>query len=87
MAERPTAVLAMAPRLTEGMFTAAHRERLARLCAVPDPAPLPGFDDPRAGGLLADAEILVTGWGCPPLDDAVLARAPACAWWPTRRAP
>lgn len=77
MARRPTAVLAMAPRLTEGLIAPAQLARLRELCDVPDPAPLARFDDPRAEALLARAEVLLTGWGCPPLDAPVLAAAPA----------
>lgn len=77
MAERPTAVLAMAPRLTEGLFGAAELARLRELCDVPDAEPLARFDEPRAAALLERAELLVTGWGCPPLDATVLAAAPA----------
>ena len=34
------------------------------------------FESERAGRLLEDAEILLTGWGCPELSTAVLDRAP-----------
>ncbi|MEU6809909.1 hydroxyacid dehydrogenase [Streptomyces sp. NPDC046831] len=52
---------------------------LRALRAVCDLAPLPVLDDfgtPRARSLLAGADLLVTGWGCPPLDAAVLDTAP-----------
>ncbi len=45
-------------------------------------APLPmrrhcaSFDDARARALLAETQILVTGWGCPPIDATVLEAAP-----------
>ena len=41
--------------------------------------PPPVLDDlttDRARAALADVELLVTGWGCPPLDTAVLDSAP-----------
>jgi len=76
MAERPLALLVMSPRLTEGMIRPAHRDRLASLCETPIAEPLPGFDDPRAQPLLDRVEVLLTGWGCPPLDAGVLARTP-----------
>jgi phosphoglycerate dehydrogenase-like enzyme len=76
MGERPTAVLAMSPVLTQGMLTPAHLERLRASCELPDPQPLARFDEPRADDLLARAEILLTGWGSPPIDAAVLERAP-----------
>jgi phosphoglycerate dehydrogenase-like enzyme len=76
MGDRPTAVLAMAPALTSELFSPAQRERLCALCEVPDPEPLTRFDDARAARLLPRAEILLTGWGCPRIDAAMLARAP-----------
>lgn len=76
MQGRPVAVLAMAPQLTAGMITSAHLDRLRSLCEVPDPEPLARFDEARAEALLSRAEILLTGWGVPPVDEAVLERAP-----------
>jgi phosphoglycerate dehydrogenase-like enzyme len=66
----------MSPALTGSLITPAHRTRLHELCSVPDAEPLARFDDPRAGALLADAEILLTAWGCPSLDAELLKRAP-----------
>lgn len=66
----------MAPALTTDLMTDAHRERLAALADVPDAAPLARFDDERAAALLPRAEILLTGWGSPRIDTALLARAP-----------
>jgi phosphoglycerate dehydrogenase-like enzyme len=54
-------------------------ESLTALAALCDLAPPPVLDDlttPRARTLLADVELLVTGWGCPPLDEDVLRAAP-----------
>jgi phosphoglycerate dehydrogenase-like enzyme len=74
---RPTVVLAMVPQLTRELFTAEQHARLAEVADVPDSEPLTVFADARAAALLARAEILLTGWGCPPIDAAVLAQAPA----------
>ncbi|MBO1330911.1 hydroxyacid dehydrogenase [Streptomyces sp. VRA16 Mangrove soil] len=52
---------------------------LARLRELADITPdlvVEDFADPRARAALAEAEVLVTGWGCPPIDAAVLAAAP-----------
>lgn len=52
---------------------------MAALAEVCDLAPLPVLDDlttVRARKVLADTEVLVTGWGCPRLDADVLAAAP-----------
>jgi phosphoglycerate dehydrogenase-like enzyme len=50
-----------------------------RLCDLADVDPglvAERFDEPRARAALADAEVLITGWGSPPVDEAVLALAP-----------
>jgi phosphoglycerate dehydrogenase-like enzyme len=79
MRARPIAVLAMAPALTPDLFTPEHHARLATLAELPDPQPLTRFDDERAAPLLARAEILLTAWGSPRIDAAVLAQAPHLA--------
>jgi phosphoglycerate dehydrogenase-like enzyme len=76
MRERPTLCLVMAEFLTRDLLSSEHHERLSRACEVLDPEPLARFDEPRAEGLLQRSEILLTGWGCPPLDAGVLGRAP-----------
>ena len=73
---RPKLVLSMAPVLTPELFSPALHARLAELANVLDPEPLTRFDDERAAKLLAEAEVLLTGWGCPRIDAAVLDRAP-----------
>ncbi|MGC3001471.1 hydroxyacid dehydrogenase [Streptomyces sp. G35A] len=73
---RPRAALAMSPDVASAVLDA---ESLAALAALCDLAPPPVLDDlttPRARTLLADVELLVTGWGCPPLDEDVLRAAP-----------
>ncbi len=71
------------PRLTLAMGTAAHRrvvgeDFLRRLAAVADvnPGLLEEFDSPSARQVLASTDVLVTGWGCPPLTAQVVAAAP-----------
>jgi phosphoglycerate dehydrogenase-like enzyme len=73
---RPTVVLAMVPYFTSELFTAEHFARLDAVADVPEREPLTVFGDERAAALLPRAEILLTGWGCPPLDGAALALAP-----------
>ncbi|WP_055523081.1 hydroxyacid dehydrogenase [Streptomyces graminilatus] len=73
---RPRAALAMSQEAADAVLGPAS---LAALAAVCDLAPLPVLDDlrtDRARGILADADLLVTGWGCPVLDAEVLASAP-----------
>lgn len=73
---RPNAVLAMSADVAERVFAPDIRERLARSVALA-PTLLTGeLTGAEALAVLADAEILVTGWNCPPVTAEVLARAP-----------
>jgi phosphoglycerate dehydrogenase-like enzyme len=74
--DRPVVVLAMAPALTPDLFGPSEKARLRALAELPDPEPLARFEGERAARLLAAAEVLLTGWGCPRIDAALLARAP-----------
>lgn len=73
MTAAPRAVIAMAPILSEEVFPAEVRQRIARVTTLDDGV-VPSFE--RARAVLGDVEILITGWGCPPIDAAVLAAAP-----------
>lgn len=75
---RPVVVLAMYGELAPVLLD----ESMARLRAVaelPDERPLERFDEPRAAELLARADVLLTGWACPPLTADVLDAAPHLA--------
>lgn len=71
------------PRLALAMGATTHRRVvgdgfLTRLAAVADVVPdvLQDFDSPAARRVLAGTDVLVTGWGCPPLTAQVVASAP-----------
>ncbi|MGW2848359.1 hydroxyacid dehydrogenase [Streptomyces sp. NPDC001108] len=73
---RPRAAFAMRPAAAAALLDGPA---LAALGAVCEPAPLPVLDDfttDRARSVLAETEILITGWGCPPIDEEALASAP-----------
>lgn len=75
MAERPHLVLAMSPDILDLVLPAPLRTRLDALAdvhptLVTDPA------TPAARAALADADVLLTGWGAPDIGPAVLALAP-----------
>ncbi|MFJ9037145.1 hydroxyacid dehydrogenase [Streptomyces sp. NPDC102406] len=66
----------MSPQAAAAVFTPRSMAALRSVC---DLAPGPVLDDlttTRAEQVLADVEVLVTGWGCPRLDADVLAAAP-----------
>jgi phosphoglycerate dehydrogenase-like enzyme len=67
---------AMAPEKTRHVFDRPALERLAASCDILSPEPIEDFAEPRALELLRQAEILVTGWGCPLVTPDVLAAAP-----------
>ncbi len=71
---RPTVLLAHYAGIE--LFSAADLRRLDAIAEVLDQDPLGGWDDPRADDLLAQAEVVLGHWGCPPVDAAMLARAP-----------
>ncbi|MFI6648078.1 hydroxyacid dehydrogenase [Streptomyces sp. NPDC050529] len=71
---RPRALFAMGRPHRDALFPRAAIDRLTRLVDIEPDVVAEDFDDvPR----LAAVEILITSWGCRPLDDAVLARMPA----------
>ena len=72
----PRVIVAMRDEaLAEQLFDDYARRRLD---AVADVAPgvMTDASDPRWDDELAECEVLLTGWGGPSLDDALLARAP-----------
>ncbi|MBP1886322.1 hydroxyacid dehydrogenase [Sinorhizobium mexicanum] len=73
---RPTIALAMQPERTRHVLTPELLTRFDSLGRVLDRRPMTEFGDDRANRLLAETEILVTGWGAPPFDSAALAAAP-----------
>jgi phosphoglycerate dehydrogenase-like enzyme len=72
--DRPTVVLAMAPHLPARLFAPRVAERLRAVADVL--GEITEFGSADAQSLLAKADVLVTGWGAPPVDAAVLATTP-----------
>ncbi|GHH73132.1 2-hydroxyacid dehydrogenase [Streptomyces sulfonofaciens] len=73
---RPRAAVAMGPDAASAVLAPPALKALGAVCDLAPPPVLDDFGTDRARGVLADVELLVTGWGCPPLDAAVLASAP-----------
>lgn len=75
-AARPVAHAAMSTDAFELLFDDARRERFSSLAAVPDRMLLDDLSDPRLDAELAEVEVLITSWGAPEFDAALLARLP-----------
>lgn len=73
---RPRAALAMATEVAEALLPDPTRRRLAEVCELVRPEALSDLATPPAREALAEVDLLVTGWGCPPLDASVLSAAP-----------
>ena len=76
MTHRPTALFAMHARHLPMIFPVYTMAGLRRLVDVDETLVAERFDSPDVQAVLADVEILVTGWGCPPIDATVLRTAP-----------
>lgn len=76
MAGRAAALFAMRPDVASTAFPAALRTRLDAVVEIDHGLVVTDFGEPRARRALAGAEVLLTGWGCPPLDAEVLDAAP-----------
>lgn len=72
----PKLAFAMAPAKTRHVFDERLLARLGTSCDILSAAPLEEFSSPAARSLLRQAEILVTGWGCPYVSPEVLAGMP-----------
>jgi phosphoglycerate dehydrogenase-like enzyme len=66
----------MAPGLEGLLLTDDHWRRLDAVGTVTDRQPIGRFGSDRARSLLADVDVLLTGWGCPFLTAEALEAAP-----------
>jgi phosphoglycerate dehydrogenase-like enzyme len=66
----------MRPEVAAAILDSEARRRLLDLVDVDLDLVLDDLGTPAARAALARAEVLITGWGCPPIDEAVLRAAP-----------
>jgi phosphoglycerate dehydrogenase-like enzyme len=76
VADRPITVFAMDPVHLPGLFPTDLLRRLSEVARLDPALCVTDFADARHAALLAETEILITGWGCSPIDESVLARMP-----------
>lgn len=73
---RPKLAFAMQANKTRHVFDAQSIARLERTVDVVRKEPLEEFDSPHSRAVLADVDILITGWGCPVVSSEVVKAAP-----------
>lgn len=76
MHDRPAALFAMNPENLPRLFPPPVLDRLRQLVRIDTELVAQDFTRPAAAVALAEAEFLITGWGCPRLDEKVLDAAP-----------
>lgn len=74
--DRPQAMLVMGPGTYRVQFGPAELRRLRSVADLGDPVWSDDLDAPDTRARLAEAEVLVTSWGCPRLTSALLDGAP-----------
>ncbi|TDD64880.1 hydroxyacid dehydrogenase [Jiangella aurantiaca] len=74
--DRVSALLVMSDAAYRDLFDDALRERLETLADLALPVPVATFADAAVQAALGGTDVLVTSWGCPPIDADVLAGAP-----------
>tara|TARA_R110002020_G_scaffold178196_1_gene371062 strand:- start:83 stop:1090 length:1008 start_codon:yes stop_codon:yes gene_type:complete len=72
----PKLAFAMAADKTKFVFDSQALARLALHCDIVREVPLDTFEGAAARAVLADIDILVTGWGCPTITAEVIKAAP-----------
>jgi len=73
---RPETMLVMGEHTLSTQFGAAEHARLAASASLGDPIAATELHSPPVQARLAAVEVLITSWGCPPLDSDVLRHAP-----------
>ncbi|MBW8799898.1 MAG: hypothetical protein JF597_41880 [Streptomyces sp.] len=76
MSPRPKALFAMSPEHLPMLFPEPILSRLSGLVDIDPNLVGTSFTEDARAAALAEAEVLVTSWGCPPLDERVLQAAP-----------
>ncbi|WP_449353377.1 hydroxyacid dehydrogenase [Streptomyces shaanxiensis] len=72
----PRAVFALDPVHIPLLFPPPLMTRLTEAARLDPALVVQDFTDPAAADALAEADVLITGWGCPHLDTGVLTAAP-----------
>ncbi|MEM7099593.1 MAG: hydroxyacid dehydrogenase [Pseudomonadota bacterium] len=74
MAKKPVTAMLMHPVVRDELFRPDHIDALTRVCSLVSDKPFKELDE--FGDLLPQIEVLITSWGCPRIDDAVVEACP-----------
>lgn len=74
MAKKLRTALVMHPMVRDELMRDEHIERLDRAVSLVEREPARSFDE--LGWELSRIEVLITSWGCPPVNDVVVERMP-----------
>lgn len=74
MAKKPITAMLMHPIVKDELFRQDHLDTLMRISNLVSPEPFREFED--ISPYLPQIEVLVTSWGCPPIDEAFIGQAP-----------
>jgi phosphoglycerate dehydrogenase-like enzyme len=74
--DRPRVLLAMNPGIAPALLDHGAKSRLAAVADVDFDLVVNDFSDPAAAAALREADVLLSCWGVPALDEAVLDAAP-----------
>jgi len=75
-ARRPAAMLAFAPERNPDTLPPEQHARLESLVTLLGPQPVQDFAHADARAHLSEVEVLITGWGAPPVTGEVLGAMP-----------
>jgi len=73
---KPKLVFAMQEGLVQRFFGTEEQARLDGVADVLSPKSYSDFNTSEAASLLGQADIILAAWGAPPIDEALLAKAP-----------
>jgi len=73
---RPRAHAVMSADAFDALFDVARRDRVAALAHVPEAMLVEDVSEPALDATLAGIEVLITSWGAPEFDAALLSRLP-----------
>ncbi|MEV6055133.1 hydroxyacid dehydrogenase [Streptomyces sp. NPDC052107] len=66
----------MRPHLADKLFDSRTRARLTQLADLDPDLIISDFTTSEAHAALRETEVIISSWGCPPIDETVLAAAP-----------